>query len=240
MPRSVKWGLSVIGLAAVVGCGPSCSPNTYATGAVQQVNKVEPGVVIGFRQVTISAGATGGAAGGVLGGTQSPLVGINSALGAVGGTAIGSIIGTTIEHASGDTTGWEYIVRKANGDLLSVTQREQAPLPLGQKVLVIAGNQARIVADYSVEIAAPAKPEKRIEEPARKTAEPPVPPISPIVEPQPVGPQTVEAAPDAATVTPPPTDDETTAPPPSDDASMPTTPAADETVAPEVPADATP
>ena len=237
MPRSVKWGLSVIGLAAVVGCSSSYSPNTYATGAVQQVNKVEPGVVIGFRQVTISAGATvsavtGGADGGVLGGTQSPLVGINSALGAVGGT--------TIEHASGDTTGWEYIVRKANGDLLSVTQREQAPLPLGQEVLVIAGNQARIVADYSVEIAAPAKPEKRIEKPARKTAEPPVPAISPIVEPQPVGPQTVEAAPDAATVTPPPTDDETTAPPPSDDASMPTTPAADETVAPEVPADATP
>ena len=54
-----------------------------------------------------------------------------------------------MEHASGDTTGWEFIDRKSNGDLLSVTQREPQPLPIGQKVLVITGNQARVIPDYS-------------------------------------------------------------------------------------------
>jgi outer membrane lipoprotein SlyB len=45
-----------------------------------------------------------------------------------------------------------------NGDLLSVTQRDELPLALGQKVLVIAGNQARVVPDYTVPMEPPPKP----------------------------------------------------------------------------------
>jgi len=154
--RSVGLVLSAVALAALAGCGKDYSPNTYASNAVQQANKVEVGIVIGFREVMISASGTvgavtGGAAGGVLG-AQSDVVGIGSALGAVGGTAIGGVVGTAIEHASGDTTGWEYIIRKSNGELLSVTQREPRPIAVGQKVLVITGNQARVVPDYSVEL----------------------------------------------------------------------------------------
>lgn len=152
--RSVTFGLLAVGLAGVAGCAPNYSPNTYAAGAVQQANKVETAVVVGFRQVAISANGTvgavtGGAAGGVLG-SQSGTFGINAALGAVGGTAIGSLLGTAVEHVTGDTKGWEYIVRKPDGALLSVTQREESPIALGQKVLVITGSQARIVADYSM------------------------------------------------------------------------------------------
>jgi hypothetical protein len=59
---------------------------------------------------------------------------------------VGGLGGTAAEHAIKDTTGYEYIVRKANGDLLSVTQKDETPLAVGQHVLVIAGPQARIVA----------------------------------------------------------------------------------------------
>ena len=140
-------------LAAAQSCAPSYSPNEYASNAVQQANKVERGVVIGYRQVKISANGTvgavsGGAAGGVLGGYAGS-GGIGAALGAVGGTAAGGLVGTATEHASTDTIGWEYIVKKQGGDLVSVTQREQTPLPIGQRVLVIAGNQARVVPDYA-------------------------------------------------------------------------------------------
>src|SRR5579883_2294010 len=139
--RFIKLGLTALALAALTGCGPDYSPNTYASNAVQQANKVEQGVVVGYRQVEISASGTvgvvsGGAAGGILG-AQAGVGSLSSALGAVGGTVAGGIVGTTIEHLAGDTTGWEYIVRKANGELLSVTQREPAPIPIGQKVLVI-------------------------------------------------------------------------------------------------------
>jgi len=147
-------------LAALVGCGPDYSPNTYSTAAVQQANKVDQGVVAGFREVAIRAdgtvgAVTGGAAGGVLG-AQTPDGGVVTALSAIGGTLIGGLVGTSVEHAAGDTKAFEYIVRKANGELISVTQKDQTPLAVGLKVLVIEGKQARIVADYSVPLEIPA------------------------------------------------------------------------------------
>jgi outer membrane lipoprotein SlyB len=120
---------------------------------MQQANKVDTGIVVGYREVRISddgtvGAVTGGAAGGILGAElSSPTV--PTALAALGGTVVGGVIGSTIQHTSGDTTGWEYIVREPKGDLVSVTQREPKPLPIGQKVLVIEGKQARIVPDYA-------------------------------------------------------------------------------------------
>src|SRR5476649_1034534 len=121
LSRPAKLGLSAIVLAAVAGCAPDYSPNTYASNAVQQANKVEPAIVIGFRQVEISASGTvcavsGGTAGGILG-SQADSGGIRAAIGAVGVAVVGSLVGTTIEHATSDATGWEYIVRKPNGEL---------------------------------------------------------------------------------------------------------------------------
>ncbi len=157
--RHVGFGLCTLVIAALAGCTPDYSPNTYSGSAVQQANKVERAVVIGFRQVEIRANGTigavsGGAAGGVLG-SQADASGIISALGAVGGTLVGSVVGTAVEHTTGDTTGWEYILRKNDGDLLSVTQREPAPLPIGQKVLVVTGSQARVIPDYSATLDPP-------------------------------------------------------------------------------------
>lgn len=142
--------LLMVGLA---GCGPNYSPDTYASNAVQQANKVEQGVVVGVRNVGVSAAGTvgtvtGAAAGGIAGSqaVPSPI----SAFTALGGSLVGGIAGSAVEHTTADTTAFEYIVRKANGDLVSVTQKDRTPLVLGQKVLVIAGNQARVVPDYTV------------------------------------------------------------------------------------------
>lgn len=158
--------LAALCLLALAGCASSeYSPNTYASNAVQYANKVEPGIVVGYRQVAISANGnigavTGAAAGGVLGSEYA-----GTPLAAVGGTAVGALVGSALDHAAGDTTGWEYIVRKHNGDMLSVTQREKRPLELGQRVLVIVGPQARVVPDYSTPpepaVKAEAHPESR-------------------------------------------------------------------------------
>src|SRR5882724_5642570 len=200
LSRFLEFGFTVAALAALAGCAPDYSPNTYASNAVQQANKVEPAIVVGFRQVEISANGTvgavsGGAAGGILG-AQADSGGITAALGGVGGAIIGSLVGTGIEHATSDTTGWEYIVRKPNGEMLSVTQREKTPIPLGQKVLVITGNQARIVPDYLVpppepEKAAEKKPETEKKPEAEKKPETAPPaespaPVAPAAETPPV------------------------------------------------------
>jgi len=141
--------------APAAGCGPDYSPNTYASSAVQQANKVEQGVIVGIREVGVSASGTagavvGGAAGGIAGAQAGS--GAGSAFGALGGSLIGGIAGSATEHVVGDTRAFEYIVRKPNGDLVSVTQKDATPLAIGQKVLVIAGNQARVVPDYTVAV----------------------------------------------------------------------------------------
>ncbi|MCC6718165.1 MAG: hypothetical protein IT555_09785, partial [Acetobacteraceae bacterium] len=162
MPRATLLLLALLPLA---GCGPSYSPNTYSSSAVQQAAKVEQGVVVGVRRVGVAAqgttgAVTGAAAGGAVG-SQVPAGGaVASTLGAIGGSLVGGLVGSGVEKATGETAAFEYIVRKTSGELVSVTQNDEVPLALGEKVLVIAGSQARIVPDYTVpaETAAP-KPE---------------------------------------------------------------------------------
>ena len=137
----------------LAGCGPDYSPNTYNLNAVQQANKVERGVVVGIRPVAVSTqgavGAiTGAAAGGVIG-SQVP-GGVGSAIGAIGGGLVGGLVGNTVDKATMENSAYEYIVQKPNGELVSVTQKDEIPIGIGIKVLVIAGPQARIVPDYTV------------------------------------------------------------------------------------------
>jgi outer membrane lipoprotein SlyB len=157
--------LPILLLAGLSGCGPSYSPDTYATNAVQQANKAEQGVIVGVRKVAISAAGTvgtvtGAAAGGIAGSQVG--VGPVSAFSALGGSLVGGLAGSAVEHASADTDAFEYIVRKPNNELVSITQRDKVPLAIGEKVLVIGGNQARVVPDYTVTVtdkrADPAKP----------------------------------------------------------------------------------
>ena len=139
---------------AAAACTPNYSPDTYASTAVQQASKVEQGVIVGARKVAVQAsgttGAVTGAAAGGIAASQAPVAGVGSALTTLGGTLVGGLVGTGIERATGDTTAVEYIVRKSGNELISVTQKDAQPLAIGQKVLVIAGSQARIVPDYTM------------------------------------------------------------------------------------------
>lgn len=140
-------------LLALAACGNRYSADEYAVRAVQQANRAEQGVVAGFRRVQISAdGTTGAAAGGAAGGVLGSTAGgsrVTEALGAVGGALVGGLIGNAAERAANSGNGVEYIVRKGNGELVSVVQRDLVPLEVGARVLVIEGAQARIVPDYT-------------------------------------------------------------------------------------------
>lgn len=174
--------------AALASCGPDYSPNTYAADAAQQASKVDPGVVVGVRKVDISTSGTagavvGGAAGGIAGAQAGE--GAGKAFATLGSTLVGGFTGSTTEHVIGDTSAFEYIIRKPNGDLLSVTQKDPTPLAIGQKVLVIAGKQARVVPDYTVVLP----------EPARQTADTPrEPPTTTAPAPPPVAAQPLPPA----------------------------------------------
>lgn len=167
----------------LLACGPRYSPDAYATRAVQQMAPVEQGVIIGRRQVLVQAegstgAATGGAAGGIIG-AQTPGGNMAGAIGAVGGALLGGLLGTAAERVAGDTTAFEYIVRKNDGNLVSVTQRDRTPLEVGLRVLVIAGSQARIVADYTRPGEAPPREIPLPAEPAPAAAD--QPPAAPLL-----------------------------------------------------------
>src|SRR6202046_3380299 len=143
---------------ALAGCHEGYSPNTYAANAAQQEAAVQRGVIIGVRQVLISAdgtvGAAAGAAAGGLVGAQVPGSPVTTAFGAIGGALVGGIGGTAAEQAVADTKGWEYIVQETGEKLVSITQTSKTSLPIGLHVLVIADTQqARIVPDYTEQTA---------------------------------------------------------------------------------------
>lgn len=155
-PRRLRWSLaSAIAILALAGCKDPYSANSYSPGAMQQVSKVDRGVIESFRTVDVrdqglgsGIGAGTGAVAGGVAGSQIGRSGGN-ALATLGGVLIGGLIGLAAEHALTDTQAIEYVVRKEDGDLLSVTQKDQQPLAVGQKVLVIYGVQARIVPDQA-------------------------------------------------------------------------------------------
>jgi outer membrane lipoprotein SlyB len=217
LSRTVPLALTaLLALAALAGCMRDYSPNTYSSAAAQQANKVTQGVVAGYREVMISAdgtvgAVTGGAAGGVLG-AQTPGSGVATALGTIGGTLLGGLVGTGVEHAAGDTRAFEYLVRQTDNSLVSVTQKDDEPLPVGEKVLVIAGNQARIVRDYSQKLPeSSAPPAAAAKEPATPT--PVGAPMSLLPPPAALPAPTSEPA--VPTTEPPPAKEPKT-PPPSD------------------------
>ncbi|WP_207539064.1 outer membrane lipoprotein [Sabulicella rubraurantiaca] len=141
----------------LIGCGTRYNPDEYASRAVQQANPVQQGVVIGARRIAITTdghagAAVGGASGGALGAASGghPMA---STLGAVSGALVGGMLGAVSERAATASDGTEYIIRRTDRpELVSVTQRDRDPLPVGARVLVIAGAQARVVPDYTSEI----------------------------------------------------------------------------------------
>jgi outer membrane lipoprotein SlyB len=184
MPRMFSMCVATVtaGLlasASLTGCQPDYSPNTYASAAAQLANKVDQGIVVGVRAIQISADTTlatgtGAAAGGIAGSQVGGAAG--SAFGALTGSVAGGVAGNVIGHAEGDTNGFEYIVRKDNGDLLSVTQKDAAPLAIGAKVLIIEGPQARVVTDYTVQLPKPEAPKAAQADAGKPAGAPAAPP----------------------------------------------------------------
>ena len=102
-------------------------------------------------------------------------------------------------------------MRKTNRELVSVTQRDEQPLEVGLRVLVIAGVQARIVADYTLpgEAALTSLP-------AEVASEPLAPPPGQAAAPAPGAMADPAAPPTADPAVPPPAPQASAAPPPGE------------------------
>ena len=138
----------VVPLAA---CTPNISPDSYSVGSVGQVNRVVRGVIVSARPVAVSGTNTGigAGAGAIAGGTGGSTIGGSAAgniVGAVAGAVVGGVIGAAVEEGATRQTGMEYVIEAENGALITLVQGDEEPLSVGQKVMVIYGTRARVIA----------------------------------------------------------------------------------------------
>ncbi|MCW2245741.1 outer membrane lipoprotein SlyB [Azospirillum fermentarium] len=151
-PSLMQWVLAALVAGATAACAPNMSPDSYAAGAVGQVNRTVRGVVVSARPVAIGGtqSGLGAGAGAVAGGVAGSAIGGNAranVIGAVGGAVIGGIAGAMAEDAATRQSGMEYVVQTENGALLTVVQGASPVLAPNQKVLVIYGARSRVIPD---------------------------------------------------------------------------------------------
>lgn len=63
------------------------------------------------------------------------------------GAVLGGIAGNMVEKGITNQTGVEYTVRTNNGETITLVQGTSPTFAVGQKVLIVYGKEARIIAD---------------------------------------------------------------------------------------------
>ena len=149
--KKLQFGLLLcMGLLASA-CTTNINPDTYSVGSTQRAQRSVSGVIVGARPVnvqgtsqtgTLIGAAAGGVAGSAIGGSSRANI-----LGAIGGAVLGGIAGNMVEKGITNQTGVEYTVRTNNGGTITLVQGTSPTFAVGQKVLIVYGKEARIIAD---------------------------------------------------------------------------------------------
>ncbi|GAB4211026.1 MAG: glycine zipper 2TM domain-containing protein [Rhodoferax sp.] len=138
-------------LTALGGCATS-SPDVISRDQAQRPSRVEDGVVLSVRNVTIDGNqsgmgaAAGGIVGGVLGSTRGARGAESAVIGVLGAVA-GAVAGNAIERSTTKEAAVELIVAFKGGERRAIVQAQgdQALAP-GDAVLVITtGGKVRVV-----------------------------------------------------------------------------------------------
>lgn len=150
--KKVLFCIIYCSIASIIAaCAPNVSPNTYTGSEVGVVSKVNKGVILSKRPVSVdnSTGAGGltGAAAGATGGAMLGTSTGGSILGGIGGAVVGGVVGNAIDKSVNHHQGYEYIIKLDNDQTVSVVQTSDMAFSVNQHVLVIYGAMTRIVPD---------------------------------------------------------------------------------------------
>jgi outer membrane lipoprotein SlyB len=137
--------------ASLAACASSTSPNSYSVGSVGQVNRTIAAKIISVRPVEISgvtgAGGATGAALGATAGSGTGNGGRANLAGGIAGAVAGAMVGAAIEQGATKQSGLEYVVQTDNNNLMTIVQGGVPSFAENDKVLVLYGSPARIIAD---------------------------------------------------------------------------------------------
>ncbi len=149
-PRLLATAIMASSLT-IAGCASSQGANEYSRGQVGQISRVDEGVIISSRAVTIQGGegSLGTATGAVIGGVAGSQVGGGQderIIAGVIGAVAGGIIGQQVDKGASKQAGYEYKVRlDRNGEIVSIVQGGDIAMANGTPVYVEYGARARVV-----------------------------------------------------------------------------------------------
>lgn len=145
--------LLIAALFFISGCAQNISPDSYSVEGTGKVNRTTSGVVLSSRIVSVEGTkSTGQTVGALAGGTAGSAIGGSTRaniLGAIGGALIGGIAGGMAEKGITSQSAVEYIVKTDSGETITLTQGPEPMFKRGDRVLILYGSKARIIADNS-------------------------------------------------------------------------------------------
>ncbi|HYD81343.1 MAG TPA: hypothetical protein VEC06_16170 [Paucimonas sp.] len=137
----------VFSSALLAGCAaPSGSNSTYSSSSMKNATRTVEGAVVSKRPVKV-AGSAGQGVGGLLGAIAGSGVGSGGrehAAGAIVGAIVGGAVGSAVDRNAMQHDAFEYIVRSASSDLLTVIQTDDT-FQVGDKVFVVLADKPVLV-----------------------------------------------------------------------------------------------
>ncbi len=133
--------VSALGLTA---CGIGDTNTTYQRYEIGQQGVVSTGQIIAINQIqTAGQNDIGSLGGAIAGGAAGSMIGGNTAvniIGATGGAILGGLLGSKTQEALTKDMAYEFIVRKSNGQMISIVQSNELHLRVGDQVLLSTVN----------------------------------------------------------------------------------------------------
>ena len=141
---------AILGVAMLAGCQADINSNQYATSSVGVASAASECSVLSVRPVSIkSDNQLGTVIGGLAGGVAGYSIGSGSTahnLGAIGGAVLGGVAGKATQGALSSQSGYEYIVKLSDGQVMTLTQGNDTLLTPGQRCMILFGNPSRLIA----------------------------------------------------------------------------------------------
>lgn len=142
----------LLGTLMITSCAPNLSSTNYSMDQTNLSNRAVKGVVVSIRPVQVqgSNNGVGAIAGGVAGAVGGSMIGGGTrahVLGGVGGALLGGLVGNQIQKEVSKANAYEYLVKTKKGNIISAVQAPDSSIAVGQHVIVILSNPAKVVAD---------------------------------------------------------------------------------------------
>ena len=146
LARPAVLALSLLAVGGLSAC-ETYGPGDYSPYEAGAPARVERGVVIGARPITLGGRDTGGGA--VIGGVSGGLIGSGLAgrhdgfAGGIAGAVLGALAGSAIERSQRQE-GFAYLIRFRDGTEVEIPQADRYPLRQGVRVVVSYGARVRV------------------------------------------------------------------------------------------------